>query len=163
VLAGDSAGGGLTLAGMVSLRAAGDPLPACAWCISPWTDLRMTGASMAELADIDPLISKPYLDGVVPLYAGQHDVADPMISPLHADLRGLPPLLVQVGSAETLLDDSIRLVRVAAIAGVPVALEVYPDMIHVWHLFHQRVAAGQRALEQAGRFMRALCAAAPGH
>lgn len=158
-LAGDSAGGGLTLATMVALREAGDPLPGCAWCISPWVDLRMTGDSMVDRAAVDPMISKPYLEEVAALYAGERDPATPMISPLNADLHGLPPILVQVGTAETLLDDAVRLVRKAAVADVAITLEVYPDMIHVWPLFHSQLAAGRRALESAGRFLRAKCGA----
>lgn len=154
-LAGDSAGGGLALATLLSLRDAGEALPGCAWCISPWVDLLMTGDSMADKAEADPLISKPYLHDVASLYLGGADPATPLVSPLYADLRGLPPLLIQVGSAETLLDDSVRLARALALADSAVTLEVYPDMIHVWHLFHPHVAAGRRALQSAGRFMQA--------
>lgn len=154
VIGGDSAGGGLTLATMLSLRDAGEALPACAWCISPWTDLEMTGRSIIGKADVDPMIQKDYLQGLATAYLHGQSARDPLISPLHADLHGLPPLLVQVGSAETLLDDSVRLAGAAGAADVAVRLEVYPEMIHVWPLFHQRLAAGRRALESAGRFMR---------
>jgi len=157
-LAGDSAGGGLTIATMLTLRAANDRLPGCAWCISPWVDLEMTGASMTGKADIDPMIQQPYLRELAEAYLHGANPRDPMISPLHADLRGLPPLLIQCGSAETLLDDSVRLAGAAANADVAVTLEVYPDMIHVWHLFHQQLAAGRRALDAAGHFIRAALA-----
>lgn len=154
VIGGDSAGGGLTLATMLSLRGAGEALPACAWCISPWTDLEMTGCSITGKAGIDPMIQKDYLEGLARAYLGGQSARDPLVSPLHADLRGLPPLLIQVGSAETLLDDSVRLAGVAGAADVAVRLEIYPEMIHVWPLFHQKLAAGRLALEAAGRFMR---------
>lgn len=153
-IGGDSAGGGLALATLISLRDAGDALPACAWCISPWTDLEMTGHSITGKAGIDPMIQKDYLEGLATAYLGGESARDPLISPLHADLHGLPPLLIQVGSSETLLDDSVRLAGAAGAADVAVQLEIYPDMIHVWHLFHQRLAAGRLALEAAGRFMR---------
>lgn len=156
VIAGDSAGGGLTMATLASLRDEGLPLPSCAWCISPWIDLEMTGSSMISKAPVDPLIQKPYLQEVAAAYCNGADPRSPLISPLHADLHQLPPLLIQVGSAETLLDDSVRLAGAAAAADVAVTLEVYPDMIHVWHLFHQEVAAGRRALAAAGQFIRAM-------
>jgi acetyl esterase/lipase len=155
VIAGDSAGGGLTMAVLLSLRDAGQKLPACAWCISPWVDLEMTGASMTGKAPVDPLIQEPYLQELASAYLAGADPRGPLVSPMHADLRGLPPLLIQVGSAETLLDDAVRLASAAGAADMAVMLEVYPDMIHVWHLFYQDVPAGRRALAAAGRFMRA--------
>jgi monoterpene epsilon-lactone hydrolase len=154
IIAGDSAGGGLTIATMISLRDAGLPLPARAWCISPWVDLEMTGASIAGKADVDPMIQEDYLRDLASAYLGGADPRNPLVSPLRADLRGLPPLLIQVGSAETLLDDAVRLAGAAGAADVAVTLEVYPEMIHVWPLFHQQLAAGRRALAAAGRFMR---------
>jgi acetyl esterase/lipase len=154
-IAGDSAGGGLTMAVMLSLRDAGQKLPGCAWCVSPWVDLEMTGASMTGKAPVDPIIQLPYLQELATAYLAGADPRAPFVSPMHADLRGLPPLLIQVGSAETLLDDAVRLAGAAGAADVPVTLEVYPDMIHVWHLFYQEVPAGRRALAAAGRFMRA--------
>ncbi len=91
---------------MTSLRSTGKPLPGCAWLVSPWVDLQMTGASMTKKADVDPLIQKPYLEELAAAYLAGTDPADPRVSPLNADLTGLPPLLIQVGSAETLLDDA---------------------------------------------------------
>ena len=155
VIAGDSAGGGLAIATMVSLRDAGMALPGCAWCVSPWVDLAMTGESMTTKAATDPLIQKDYLEELAAAYLNGADAATPLASPLHAGLAGLPPLLIQVGSAETLLDDSVRLAGRAGAADVRVILEVWPDMIHVWPLFHQQVAAGRRALASAGTFIRA--------
>ncbi len=155
VLSGDSAGGGMTIATMVAVRDAGEPLPGCSWCVSPWVDLEMTGASMTGKAATDPLIPLSYLRELASSYLQGADPRGTRVSPLYADLSGLPPLLIQCGSAETLLDDSVRLAGAAANADVGVTLEVYPDMIHVWPLFYQQVAAGRRALQAAGRFIRA--------
>jgi len=154
-IGGDSAGGGLTLATITSLRDAGRPLPGCSWLVSPWVDLQMTGASLAEKADVDPLIQKPYLEELASAYLAGADPAGPLVSPLHADLGGLPPLLVQVGSAETLLDDALRIARRAGAADVPVSLEVWPHMIHAWHLWAAELEDARRAIASAGTFMRA--------
>jgi epsilon-lactone hydrolase len=153
-IGGDSAGGGLTLATMIRLRDTGKPLPGCAWLVSPWVDLQMTGASLAEKADVDPLIQKPYLEELASAYLAGADPAGPLVSPLHADLAGLPPLLVQVGSAETLLDDALRIARRAGAADVPVNLEVWPHMIHAWHLWAAELDDGRRAIASAGAFIR---------
>jgi acetyl esterase/lipase len=155
VIGGDSAGGGLSLATMLTLRNAGKPLPGCAWLVSPWVDLQMTGASMTKKADVDPLIQKPYLEELAAAYLAGTDPADPRVSPLHADLTGLPPLLIQVGSAETLLDDAVRIARRAGVADVPVSLEIWPHMIHAWHLWAAELEDGRRAIASAGAFIRA--------
>jgi epsilon-lactone hydrolase len=111
---------------------------------------------MTTKAAVDPLISKPYLEELATAYLHGADPRTPLASPIHADLSGLPPMLIQVGSSETLLDDSIRLAAVAGAAGVRVTLEVWPDMIHAWHLFYQQVAAGRRALASVGAFIRSM-------
>jgi epsilon-lactone hydrolase len=129
---GDSAGGNLSIALIRRLQTAGEPLPACAWLASPWTDLTMSGASMETEDAVDPLIHQGYLEELARAYAGTADRRDPLISPLFADLRGLPPVLVQVGSAETLLDDATRFATAAGAADVAVTLEIWPDMIHAW-------------------------------
>jgi epsilon-lactone hydrolase len=154
-IGGDSAGGGLTLALMTVLRDAGQPLPGCAWLVSPWVDLQMTGASLAEKAQVDPLISKPYLEELASAYLAGTDAADPLASPLQAELGGLPPLLVQVGSAETLLDDAVRITRRAGAADVQIKLEIWPHMIHAWHLWAAQLEEGRRAIASAGAFIRA--------
>jgi len=154
-VAGDSAGGGLTVALLVSLRDAGLPFPACAWCSSPWVDLEGTGGSMTAKATVDPMVQRPYLIELAATYLHGADPRTPLAAPLYADLRGLPPMLIQVGSAETSLDDAVRLAGVAGAADVRVRLEVWPDMIHVRQLFYQQVAAGHRALAEAGAFIRA--------
>lgn len=159
-LCGESAGGGLALAAAVSLREAGLPLPGCLWLSSPWTDLTLTGASLDGKAAVDPLLSRAYLAEVASAYLAGADPNGPLVSPLRADLSALPPLLIQVGSAETLLDDSVSLARAAGAADVPVTLEIWPRMIHAWHLFHPELADGRRALASVGRFVRAVWAGA---
>jgi monoterpene epsilon-lactone hydrolase len=154
-LGGDSAGAGLSLALMTSLRDSGRPLPGCAWLVSPWVDLEMTGASLLTKAGVDPLIQKPYLEELAAAYLGGGDPANPLVSPLRADLTGLPPLLVQVGSAETLLDDAVRISCRAGAADVRVTLEIWPHMIHAWHLWAAMLEDGRRALESAGSFISA--------
>ena len=154
-IAGESAGGGLAVAAMVRLRDEGKGLPGCAWCSSPWVDLANTGATMESKAAEDPLISKPYLTELAAMYVQGTDPSMPLVSPLYADLRGLPPMLIQAGSAETLLDDAVRLAGAASCAGVRVTLQVWPDMIHAWHLFYQQLADGRRALAEAGAYVRA--------
>jgi epsilon-lactone hydrolase len=153
---GDSAGGGLSLALMGALRDVKEALPACAWLSSPWTDLALTGSTLATKDALDPLIHKGYLKELVDAYlpAGM-DRGDPRVSALHADLRGLPALLIQVGSAETLLADATRLAERAGVADVPVTLEIWPQMIHAWALWNAKLEPGRRALANAGAFMRA--------
>lgn len=155
VIGGESAGGGLAIATLVSLREAGTALPACAWCSSPWTDLEMSGATMQTKASVDPIIQRSYLQELAAAYLHGGDPRMPMVSPIYADLRGLPPLLIQVGSAETLLDDAIRLAGVAAAADVRTTLQVWPNMIHAWHLFYAQLADGRRSLAEMGAFVRA--------
>ena len=155
-VAGESAGGGLAIALLVSLRDRGIPLPACTWCSSPWVDLEAIGGSMSSKASVDPLIQKAYLMELAAAYLKGADPRMPLASPLYADLRGLPPMLIQVGSAETLLDDSVRLAGVAGAADVRVRLEVWPDMIHAWHLFYPQLADARRALAQVGAFIRSM-------
>lgn len=152
---GDSAGGGLTVALLGRLRAAGEEGPGCAWLLSPWTDLTMSGATMASKDAVDPLIHAGYLRELADAYvpAGV-DPRDPRISVLHADLTGLPPLLIQVGSAETLLDDSLRFAAAAGAQDVPVALEIWPHMIHAWPMWNARLEPGRQALAAAGAFLR---------
>ena len=135
VIAGDSAGGALTPATLVALRYVGEPMPAAGVCLSPWLDLEGIGESMTTKAEVDPIVQRELLDVLVNLYIGDRDRRTPLAAPLYADLHGLPPLLIQVGSSETLLDDSTRLAERAKTAGVDVTLEVWEDMIHVWQLF----------------------------
>jgi epsilon-lactone hydrolase len=155
-IGGDSAGGGLTVALINRLRAAGEKLPGCAWLVSPWTDLTMSGSTLVSKDAVDPLIHKAYLEELAGAYvpAGMQR-ADPRLSPLHADLAGLPPTLIQVGSAETLLADATRFAAAAGAADVAVTLEIWPHMIHAWPLWNARLDDGRRALASAGAFIRA--------
>ena len=153
-IAGDSAGGGLTLATLVALRDAGDPMPACAVPISPWTDMEGTGASMQTRAAVDPMVQKAALIELAGMYLDGADPKHPLASPLHADMTGLPPLLIQVGDAETLLDDTTRLRDKLAASGVDATIEVWDEMIHVWHLFAPMLDKGQEAIDRVGTFVR---------
>ncbi|GIW43491.1 MAG: hydrolase [Candidatus Binatia bacterium] len=153
-IAGDSAGGGLTVATLVALREAGVPLPAAAVCLSPWVDLEGLGESMASKADVDPMVQRDALLRMAAMYLGGQDPRTPLAAPLYADLRNLPPLLIQVGTAETLLDDSLRLAEKARAAGVEVTLEAWDDMIHVWQAFAAMLPEGQQAIDRIGEFLR---------
>jgi monoterpene epsilon-lactone hydrolase len=152
---GDSAGGGLTVALLNRLRDAKEELPGCAWLVSPLTDLAMSGSTLISKDAVDPIIHKSYLGELADAYlpAGM-DRKDPRVSALYADLRGLPPTLIQVGSAETLLDDSTRFAAAAGSADAPVTLEIWPHMIHAWHLWNAHLEPGRRALDSAGAFIR---------
>jgi acetyl esterase/lipase len=154
-IGGDSAGGGLTLAVMVALRDSGLPLPACGWCISPWVDMEARGQSYASKAAIDPMISREYILELAEWYLGGTAPRTPLAAPLHANLKGLPPLLIQVGTAETLFNDSIQIAERAGLADIRVTLEVWPHMIHAWPLFYQQLTDGRRAIATAGSFIRA--------
>ena len=154
-IGGDSAGAGLSLAVALKLRNIKEELPACLWLASPWTDLTMSGSTLVTKDSVDPLIHKGYLCELADAYLGRAaDRKDPSVSPLFAELTGLPPMLIQVGSAETLLDDSVRLAAAAGQADVPVSLEIWPHMIHAWHLWNARLEPGREALRSAGTFMR---------
>jgi epsilon-lactone hydrolase len=144
VIAGDSAGGGLTLAALVALRDRGVALPACALLISPWADLACEGESIASKADEDPALTAAGLKASAKHYVGDANPRAPLASPIHAELASLPPILVQVGSAEILLDDAVRIARQAGVYGVEAHLEIWPDMIHVWHAFAFMLPADAR-------------------
>jgi monoterpene epsilon-lactone hydrolase len=153
-IAGDSAGGGLTLATLVALRDAGEPLPAAAVCLSPWVDLEGIGDSMTTKAAEDPFVRKEMIQFMAQQYLGGRDPRTALAAPLYADLHGLPPVLIQVGTAEVLLDDATRIAERAKAAGVKVSLEVWDDMIHVWQLFAPILPEGQQAIDRSGAFIR---------
>ena len=153
-LAGDSAGGGLTVAALVQIRYLGLPVPAAGVCVSPWVDMEGLGESMETRAEADPMIVREGLLLSAKTYLGGADPRAPLAAPLYADLRGLPPLLIQVGDAEVLLDDSTRLAGVAREAGVKVQMDVWDDMIHVWPLFAPILPEGKQAIAQAGEFIK---------
>lgn len=153
-IAGDSAGGGLTIATMLKLREAGLPLPAAGICISPWADLTMAGDSYT--ANAEAVATRDRLAGYVKLYLhDDKDVRHPLVSPIFADLSGLPPLLIQVGAAEPFYDDSIKLDVAAKTCGVESTLEIWPEMIHVWHYFHPMLTEGRQAIARIGEFVKA--------
>lgn len=154
IVAGDSAGGGLAVATLLALRAAGAPLPAAAVCISPWVDLACAGESYATKAASDPIVRRAGVAEMARAYLGATDAKTPLASPLYADLRGLPPLLIHVGSEEVLLDDAAGLAERAKAAGVPATLEVWDEMIHVWHWFLPMLDEAERAVDRIGEFVR---------
>ncbi len=149
-VAGDSAGGGLTL----STRDAGVRMPDAAVIISGWTDLACSGDTLHTRADVDPMVSESLLHRMAGAYLQGADPKQPLASPLYADLKGLPPLLMQVGDAEVLLDDTTRVADKAKAAGVEVSVEVYPEMIHIFQLFAPTLPEGQQAIERIGTFLK---------
>ena len=154
-IAGDSAGGGLTMATLLAARDEGLPMPAAASLISPWTDLTCASETYKTRAEADPMITQDSIRDLVALYLGGADARDPLASPNLADLAGLPPMLIQVGSDEVLLDDSRDLAKRARAAGCDVELEVSEGMIHVWHAFYQMLAEGEEAIERMGAYLSA--------
>jgi epsilon-lactone hydrolase len=155
IIAGDSAGGGLTLATLIALRDLGLPSPAAGVCMSPWVDLEGTGDSMRTKAAEDPVVSREMIVGLAKLYVGDDgNFHDPLAAPLYADFTGLPPLFIQVGNAETLLDDATRATERAEAAGVEVTLQIWDEMPHVWQWFAPILPEGQEAIEQIGEFVR---------
>jgi monoterpene epsilon-lactone hydrolase len=152
-LAGDSAGGGLALATMVTLRDRGIPLPAACVCFSPWTDLAGTGPSVDRNDLSCAMFSADMIRRAPALYLGKTDPYCPLVSPLYADLRGLPPLLIHVSDSETLLDDSTRLAARAHEAGVEVQLKIWARQPHVWQLFSRVVPEGRASLREAAVFL----------
>ena len=141
---------------MIAIRDLGLPQPGCGWCISPWVDMEGIGESMSTKAEADPTVQRAGLLEMAGLYLGGVDPRSPLAAPIYADLRGLAPVLIQVGAAETLLDDAIRLAKVAGAADVRVDLQVWPEMVHVWHLFHPELKAGRQAIEAGGAYVRGM-------
>ena len=154
VLAGDSAGGGLTIAALVALRYLGEPMPAAGVGISPWTDMEATGESFVTNAEVDPMVTRDGIHNIATTYLAGKDPRSPLASPIYADLTGLPPLLLQVGSIETLLDDTSVLAERAREAGVEVEVDVWDDMPHVWHHFAPILPEARQAIQRIAEFMR---------
>lgn len=154
VVAGDSAGGGLVVAMMLAARDANLPLPAAGICLSPWNDLTGTAKSLETNASVDPTVTKESLDFFAGEYLGEEDAQNPYASPLFGDLTGLPPLLIQVGSEEVLLDDAVLLAERAKEAGVPATLEVWDEMIHVWHRYYPILQEAREANARIGEYVR---------
>jgi len=153
-IAGDSAGGGLTMATLVSARDQGLPMPAAAVPISPWSDLTCVNESYQTRAAADPMVTPGGINRMAGVYLQGKDAKHPYASPNYADLRSLPPLLIHVGRDEVLLDDSIKLDAKAKADGVNSTLEVWDDMIHVWHAFHPMLPEGKQAITRVGAFLR---------
>jgi epsilon-lactone hydrolase len=153
-IAGDSAGGGLTFATLLALKGSGDPMPACATPLSPWVDLEGLGESMTSKDSQDPMVHKPLVAEMAKTYVPSGDFRNPLAAPLYGDLRGLPPLLIQVGSRETLLDDAMRIADKAKKAGVAVEIDVWPGQIHVFQIFASRLDEGEQAIQKLGAFIR---------
>lgn len=161
VIAGDSAGGGLTAATLLALRDAGDPLPAGAALLSPWVDLEGTGASCETRAEQDPMIHPIGLRGMGRLYVGENgNLRDPLASPLLAPQHGLPPMLVQAGDWEVLRDDATRLTHEIHAAGGEVTLSIWPEMVHVFPFFAPFIPEGREGVAEIGRFLRTCLDAA---
>jgi monoterpene epsilon-lactone hydrolase len=154
-LAGDSAGGGLALALLVAARDAGEPLPAAAMLFSPWTDLAATGNSIIDNNEIDPLFFGTWVGLTARHYLGDTPATHPLVSPLYADLTGLPPLLIQVGDSEVLLDDSRRVTEIARRAGVEATLQIFPSVPHGWQVFAPILPEARASLRDAAGFIRA--------
>lgn len=159
VIAGDSAGGGLTVSTLIALRDLSAPMPAAGVCISPWVDFEAEGESMSSRASKDPLVSRDMILNIARMYVGEAgSLREPLAAPINAHLNDLPPLFIQVGDAETLLDDSTRLADRAKAAGVDATLQIWDEMPHVWHLAAPTLPEGQEAIDQIGEFVRARTA-----
>jgi len=153
-VAGDSAGGGLAVAMMVRLRELNLPQPICALLFSPWVDMQATGDSYRANAERDPVVSREIIAFCALQYLGAGGCDSPLASPVRANLREIAPLTIFAGAGETLLDDAIQLARVAGLANVPVRLEIWPDVVHIWPTYHQMFARGREALLRAGQVIR---------
>jgi acetyl esterase/lipase len=153
-IGGDSAGGNLAFAALLALREAGKALAAAAILLSPWTDLTLSGESVKTRAEVDPMIKPEAADEQIAAYVGNHNRTDPLISPIFADLRGLPPLLIHVGNDEVLLDDSVRLAERARAAGVEVQLKVWEGMWHVFQTLAVILPEGQASIGELGQFVK---------
>ena len=161
VLAGDSAGGNLAAAAVLKIRDQGLPTPRGLYLISAWLDLTLSGDSYEVRASQDFILSREAMREVVQLYLGQIDSRNPYASPLHGDLSGFPPLMIQVGADEVLLSESLVLAQKAALRGVGIQLHVWPEMVHDWPLFHSALPQGIRAIAEAGLWIKEILSAAP--
>lgn len=153
-ICGDSAGGNLAVVTLLALREAGVALPAAAILLSPWTDLTLSGESVTTRAEVDPMIKLGEAGEQIAGYVGQHDPANPLISPIFADLHGLPPLLIHVGNDEVVLDDSVRLAERAQAAGTAVTLKVWEGMWHVFQALAVMLPEGRDSIAELGAFVK---------
>lgn len=154
IVAGDSSGGGLTLALLTALRDAGDALPAGAVCVSPWVDMTLSGPSVDGRAELDPFLSRAGLENMVGAYLQGQDPATPSASPLFAELAGLPPVLVLAGTCEVLLDDATRMADRARQAGIDVTVRIGEGMFHMWPIMYAHLPEARTALDEIGRFVK---------
>lgn len=157
-IAGDSAGGGLTMSTLLSLRGSNDRLPACAALMSPWVDLECASGTMRSKAGVDPLVTAALAGGMASAYVNGGNLRNPLVSPIHANLAGLPPMLIHLGSREALLDDSLGLAANAGAADVDLELKIWRGMIHVFQLFASRLDEGAASLDELGSFVGARMA-----
>ncbi len=153
-IAGDSAGGGLAVAALVAIKDSGLPIPGAGLCLSPWVDMEGTSDSFESRSHLDPSVQRAGILAFAGMYLDGADPKSPLASPIHADLSGLPPLIIQVGTSETLYDDAIWLRDAATKAGVDVTFEVWEGMIHVWHRFASKVPDGKKAIDNLGKFVQ---------
>jgi acetyl esterase/lipase len=153
-ISGDSAGGGLTVSTLLKLRDDGVALPVAGVTISPWVDMEGIGESMRTNAEADVLVGEVGLKGMAEMFLAGQDARDPLAAPLYGDFDGIPPLLIQVGDDETMLDDSTRLAEAAGSAGVEVRLDVFPEMQHVFQLFTGNMPEADEAVAQIGAWLR---------
>ena len=163
VFAGESAGGGLAVATLVNARDHGLPLPAAAFVMSPYVDLTLAGTTMETKRELDPLLNRENLQPRVADYAAGQDAALGLISPIFADLSGLPPLIIQAGTHEVLLDDALRLAQHAAIADVAVTLDITPGVPHVFQAYYPILEEAAAALDRAGQLLSARLSAPVAH
>ncbi len=154
VIGGDSSGGNLALSGMIMTRDSGDPLPAGIFCFSPGTDMTLSGPSFESRAKRDPVLSLPFLEYARPFYTGDADLRAPLLSPIFADLHGLPPMMIHVGDDEILLSDAEELATKARASGVAVDLVVWPHMWHVFEIFAPFLPEARRAVAATGAFVK---------
>jgi len=153
-ISGDSAGGGLTMATLLSIRDAGLPMPAAAMPLSPWVDMEGTGESMTSRQERDVIVNAEVIKGMADAFLQGQNARDPLAAPLHADLSGLCPLYIQVGDDETLLDDSVRLAERAKAAGVEVRLDVFPEMQHVFQMAAGTMPEADEAISRLADWVR---------
>jgi len=153
-ICGDSCGGGLVASTLMSVREQGLPMPSCGVLLSSWADLTLQSESVQRNAESDPLVTEDILAPMIAAYVGDNDASNPLISPVYGDFSGLPSLLIQVGTKDLLEDDSHRLADRAKAEGVDVDLEVWPEMIHVWHMYADFLPEAKEALQKIGDYIK---------
>ena len=154
IIDGDSAGGGLSIATVLALKEKSGSLPAAVVCLSPWTDLALTGQSHTTKAKAEAILNKDVLHEWALCYTDESNLTNPLVSPIHGDFHGFPPLLIQVGSEEILLDDSTLLAEKAKSAGVDVTLKIWDGMWHVWQALGDLIPENKKTFEEIGQFVQ---------